>query len=264
MLSPYCKTIQEKFGITIGQVAKLTPTLAEKNYYILHYRNLQLYLYLGLKLKKVHRVLEFEQGPWLRQYIDFNTQKRASAKNGFEKHFFKLMNNIVYGKTFENLRKLVGVRLVTDQNKLSKLAIKPEYVNSRIFNENLVAVHEINETLKLDRPAYVGMCSLDLSKTLLYDFHYNYIKRRYYNKAKLLLTDTDSLCYEIETQDIYKELWKDRNLFDYSDYPKDNKFFYSTNKKVNGKFKMKQLAYLLWNLLDSAVKCIQVKCQRKR
>ena len=207
LLSPFCKTIQEKFGVTIGQVAKLTPTLTEKKNYVLHYRNLQLYLSLGLKLKKVHRVLEFDQSPWLRQYIDFNTQKRAGAKNAFEKDFFKLMNNSVYGKTCENLRKRVDVRLVTDKSKLSKLASSPTYVNSKIFTEDLVAVHKIKETLKLDRPAYVGMCILDLSKTLMYDFHYNYIKKRYNNKAKLLFTDTDSLCYEIETQDIYEELW---------------------------------------------------------
>ena len=237
MLSPYCKTIQEKFGVTIGQVAKLTPTLTEKKNYVLHYRNLQLYLSLGLKLKKVHRVLEFNQSSWLRQYIDFNTQKRAGAKNAFEKDFFKLMNDSVYGKTCENLRKRVDVRLVTDKSKLSKLASKPTYVNSKIFTEDLVAVHKIKETLKLDRPAYVGMCILDLSKTLMYDFHYNYIKKRCNNKAKLLFTDTDRLCYEIETQDIYEELRQDRNLFDNSDYPKDSKFFGSTNKKVIGKFK---------------------------
>ena len=121
--------------------------------------------------------------------------------------FFKVMNNSVYGKTCENSRKRVDVRLVTDQNKLSKLASKPTYVNNKIFTEDLVAVYKIKETLKLDRPAYVGMCILDLSKTLMYDFHYNYIKKRYNNKAKLLFTDTDSLCYEIETQDIYEELW---------------------------------------------------------
>ena len=173
----------------------------------------------------------------MRQYIDFNTQKRAGAKNAFEKDFFKLMNNSVYGKTCENLRKRVDVRLVTDKSKLSKLASKPTYVNSKIFTEDLVAVHKVKETLNLDRPAYVGMCILDLSKTLMYDFHYNYIKKRYNNKAKLLFTDTDSLCYEIETQDIYEELWQDRNLFDNSDYPKDSKFFDSTKKKVIGKFK---------------------------
>ena len=101
----------------------------------------------------------------------------------------------------ENIRKRVDVRLVTDQKKLSKLVSKPTYVNSKIFNEDLVAVHKIKETLTLDRPAYVGMGILDLSKTLMYDFQYNYVKSRYNNKAKLFFTDTDSLCYEIETQD---------------------------------------------------------------
>ena len=237
MLSPYCKNIQEQFGISIGQVAKLIPTLSSKKNYVLHYRNLQLYLSLGLELKKVHRVLEFDQSPWLAQYINFNTQKRMNAKNAFEKDFFKLSNNSVFAKTMENIRKRVDVRLVTDQKKLSKFVSKPTFVNSKIFSEDLVAVHKIKETLTLDRPAYVGMCILDLSKTLTYDFHYNYVKSRYNNKAKLLFTDKDSLCYEIETQDIYEELWQDRNLFDNSDYPKDSKFFDSTNKKVIGKFK---------------------------
>ena len=237
MLSPYCKNIQDKFGIRIGQVAKLIPTLASKKNYVLHYRNLQLYLSLGLKIKKVHRVLEFDQSPWLAQYINFNTQKRMNARNAFEKDFFKLMNNSVHGKTCENIRKRVDVILVTDQKKLSKLVSKPTYVNSKIFNEDLVAVHKIKETLTLDRPAYVGMCILDLSKILMYDFHCSYIKRRYNNIAKLLFTDTDSLCYEIETKDVYKELWEDRQLFDNSDYPQDSSYFSAENKKVIGKFK---------------------------
>ena len=237
ILSPYCKNIQEQFGISIGQVAKLIPTLSSKKNYVLHYRNLQLYLSLGLKLRKVYRVLEFDLSPWLAQYINFNTQKRMNAKNAFEKDFFKLLNNSVFGKTMENIRKRVDVRLVTDQKKLSKLVSKPTFVNSKIFNEDLVAVHKIKETLTLDRPAYVGMCILDLSKTLMYDFHYNYIKSRYNNKAELLFTDTDSLCYEIETRDVYKELWEDKQLFDNSDYPKDSPYFSVENKNVIGKFK---------------------------
>ena len=142
----------------------------------------------------------------------------------------------------ENIRKRIDVRLVTDQEKLSKLVSKPTCVNSKIFNEDLVAVHKIKETLTLDRPAYVGMCILDLSKTLMHDFHYNYIKNKFGPKAKLLFTDTDSLCRFTDTdslcyEDIYKELWEDKQLFDNSDYPKDSLYFRAENKKVIGKFK---------------------------
>ena len=225
------------FNISTGLVHKLIPTLNNKQKYVLHYRNLQLYLDLGLKLKKIHRVLEFDQSPWLKQYIDFNTQKRTRAKNSFEKDFFKLMNNSVFGKTMENIRKRVDVRLVTSKKKLLKLASKPTYVSSKIFNENLVAVHKIKETLTLNRPAYIGMCILDLSKTLMYDFHYNYIKHKYGDKAKLLFTDTDSLTYEIETKDAYADFWSDKDRFDNSDYNKESPFYNTANKKVIGKFK---------------------------
>ena len=190
MLSEYCQKIADKFKVSTGLVYKLIPTLKNKEKYVLHYRNRQLYLDLGLKITNVRRVLEFNQSPWLKQYIGFNTQKRTNAKNTFEKDFFKLMNNAVYSKTIENLRKRVDVRLVTDKKKLLKMAAKPTYVSSKIFNENLVAVHTIKEILTLNRPAYVGMCILDISKTLMYDFHYNYIKNKYRNKANLLFAQT--------------------------------------------------------------------------
>ena len=199
MLSTYCKKIVEKYNISIGLVSKLIPTLRDKKEYVLHYRNLQLYLDLGLKIKKVHRVLKFDQSLWLKQYIYFNTEKRKHAKNSFKKDFFKLMNNSVFGKAMENLRKRVDFKLVTNEKKLDKLTSKPTFASSKIFNENLMAVDKIKETLTLNRPAYVRMCILDLSKTLMYDFHYNYIKKKYNDRAKLLFTDTDRLTYEIET-----------------------------------------------------------------
>ena len=105
------------------------------------------------------------------------------------------MNNSVFGKTMENLCKWVDVRLVTNEKKLDKLTSKPNFISSKIFNENLMAVHKVKETLTLNRPAYMGMCILDLSKMPMYNFHYNYIKKKYNNRAKLLFTNTDSLTY---------------------------------------------------------------------
>ena len=237
MLSEYCKKIAEKYNILIGLVRKLIPTLRDKKEYVLHYRNLQLYMALGLKVKEVHRVLEFDQSPWLKQYIDFNTEKRKNTKNSFKKDFFKLMNNSVFGKTIENLRKKVDVRLVTNEKKLLKLTSKPTYVSSKMFNENLMAVHKIKKALTLNRPACVGMCILDLSKMLMYDFHYNYIKKKYDDRAKLLFTDTDSLTYEIEAEDVYKDLWNDKDMFDNSDYPENSPYHFNANKKIIRKFK---------------------------
>ena len=118
-----------------------------------------------------------------------------------------------------------------------KLASKPTFVSNKIINENLVAIHKIKETLLLNRPAYVGMCILDLSKTLMYEFHCNYIKRKYGEKAKSLFSDTDSLCYETETEDAYKDFWNDKDKFDNSDYKEDCPFYDNSNKKVIGKFK---------------------------
>ena len=231
------KKIAEKYNISIGLVRKLIPTLKDKKGYVLHNRNLQLYMDLGLKIKKVHRVLEFNQSPWLNQYIDFNAEKRKHAKNPFENDFFKLMNNSVFGKTMENLRKRVNVKLVTNYKKLDKLTSKPTYISSKIFNEDQLAVHKVKETLTLHRPAYVGMCILHLRKTLMYDFHYNYIKSKYGDRAKLLFTDTDRLTYEIEAEDVYKDFWNDEYMFDNSDYPENSPYYCNANKKVIGKFK---------------------------
>ena len=147
------------------------------------------------------------------------------------------MNNSVFGKTMENLRKRVDVKLVTNEKTLDKLTSKPTFVSSKILNENLIAVHKVKETLTLNRPAYVGMCILDLSKTLMYDFHYNYIKKKYNDRAKLLFTDTDSLTYEIETNNAYNDFWTDKDAFDNSDYPESSPYYCNTNKKVIGKFK---------------------------
>ena len=128
------------------------------------------------------------------------------------------MNNAVFGKTMENIRKRSNIYLETDPDHFLRQTAKPTYKGCKIFHENLVAVNMMKSRLILNKPVYVGMCILDLSKTLMYDFHYNFIKAKYGEKAILLFTDTDSLCYVIITEDVYEDLLKDRDLFDNSDY----------------------------------------------
>ena len=190
MLSNYCSNIANEYGIKIGGVNKLIPNLCNKSKYVVHYRNLQLYLSLGMKLTKIHRILKFD-----RLKNTFNTGKRKNAANSFEKYFFKLMNNSVFGKTVENLRKRINVKLVNNAKDYVKCIRKPTFVSQKIFNKNFVAIHEIKPVLTLNKPIYVGFSILDLSKLLMYEFHYKYIKSKF--NAKLLFTDTGSLVYEI-------------------------------------------------------------------
>ena len=224
----------------IRKVNKLTPNFFAKEKYVLHHRNLKLYLSLGMKLTKIHRVIKFVQSRWLAPYITLNTNLRTAAKNNFEKDFFKLMNNSVFGKTMENIRKRVNVQLITSEKKLLKLTAKPSYDKRTIFSENLVAVHMSKTKISFNKPVYVGMSILDVSKTLMYDFHYRYIKEKYGGDAKLLMTDTDSLVYEITTEDFYKDINGDvERKFDTSAYPKNHPSGIKTgiNKKVIGMMK---------------------------
>ena len=166
------------------------------------------------------------------------------------------MNNSVFGKTMENLCKRVDVRLVTNEKKLDKLTTKPTFVSSKIFNENLMAVRKVKETLTLNRPAYVGMCILDLSKTLMYNFHYNYIKKKYNNRARLLFTDTDSLTYEIEAEDVYKDFWNDKDMSNNSDYPESHHIIAMSIKKSLENLRTKLVASRSPNSLVLSLRCI--------
>jgi hypothetical protein len=240
MLSDYARNIAEKFQLTIGGVRKLITSLGPRKKYVSHVRNLKLYTDLGMKLTRVHRAVTFKQSCWLKDYIDFNTKMRSTAKNTFEKNFFKLMNNSIYGKTMENLRKRVDVKLVSSEKDLLKMTTSPCFQSHRIMNENLIVVKRMREVLTLNKPCYVGMSILDLSKTLMYDFHYNTIKKEYGDTSRLLFTDTDSLMYELKTDDVYEDferIGKEQDCWDNSDYPKDSPYYSDHNKKVIGKFK---------------------------
>ena len=172
----------------------------------------------------------------MKSYIELNTDLRTKGKNDFEKDFFKLMNNSVFGKTMENIRNRVDVRLVNNQDKAKKLISKPNLKHWTRFDENLIAVHLKRIKLIFNKPVYCGMAILDLSKTLIYDFHYKYIVPKFGEKQKLLFTDTDSLCYEIETDDFFEDIAEDVDaMFDTSNFPKDHvSEIQGKNKKIPG------------------------------
>ena len=237
MLSPFSQKLKENLQFKGQPTPKLIPNLHDKTKYITHYKNLKFYLQQGMILKKVHRIIQFNQSPWMKNYIDFNTRMRKQATSDFEKDFFKLMVNSVFGKTMENLRNRMNVELVNTPKRMKKLCAKPTFKTFRIFNDDLTAVHMAKTKLILNRPIYVGFVVLDGSKLLMYDFHYNYIKKKYGDKAKLLFTDTDSLCYEIETDDLYQDMKSDHHQFDTSNYKEDNFLYSLENKKVLGKMK---------------------------
>jgi len=158
-------------SLKLGVVDKLIPNLSDKHHYAVHYENLKLYDSLGLKVSRVHRGIQFKESDWIKKYIDLNISLRTKASNDFVKDFYKLMNNSVFGKTMENIENRVDVRLVTNERDAIKLASKPNYDSRTIFDENLIAMHTKRTKLVYNKLIYLGMCILDLSKTLMYDFH---------------------------------------------------------------------------------------------
>ena len=235
-LSDYCLQIANEHNITTGSVKKLVPNVMNKNNYVIHYRNLQQCLEKGLILKKVHRILKFKQKDWMKPYNDFNTQKRKEATNDADKNLFKLLSNAVYGKTMEHLRKIIKIGIVKNEKDIVKHISKPSYVSHRIFDKNLVTIHEKKICLTLNKLIYVGFTVLEISKLSMYAFHYDFMKK-IFNDFKLLFTDTDSLCYEICNENPYEKFYEHREYFDLSNYSKKSKCFCDDNKEVLGKMK---------------------------
>ena len=227
--------------LKVNGVEKLICHFKPHKNYVIHYRNLRQCLEMGLVITAVHRGISFNQSPWMEPYIRKNTELRKTAANSFEKDFFKLMNNSVFGKTIENIRKRQNIILVDNRPKAVKLSSRPNFNRATIFDRNLIAVHMKKTEVFFNKPVYVGQAILDLSKTLMFDFHYNYIQKKYSHiHAKLLFTDTDSLMYEITTDDFYKDISKDiSSKFHTSDYPPDHEsgILTGANKKVIGMFK---------------------------
>ena len=232
--------VLRRYRITKGalNVSKLVPHLMPRQKYCVHYLNLKFYIDHGMKLQKIYRVIKFHQSRWMAPYVKKNQDLRATAKNDFEKDKAKLYNNSVYGKTVENQKKHTDIRLVNTELQCRKLCNKPHMMRYKLFSENLAAIELRKTKALINKPFYVGFTVLELSKLLMYRFHYDYIKEKFGNKAELLFTDTDSLMYRIQDSTMYEQFYKDRHkFFDFSEYPETHPLFDTSNKKVVGFFK---------------------------
>ena len=224
----------------LGNVEKLVTNIEDKENYVIHISALKQALNHGLILKKVHRVTEFKQEACLKPYIDMNTKLRTEAKNDFEKDFLKLINNSVFEKTMENVRNHRDIKLVTTDERRNKLVSEPNYHITKHFSENLLAIEMKKTKIIMNKPIYLDQAILDISKTLMFEFWFDYIKPKYNEKAKLCYMDTDSFIIHIKTEDFYKDIAKNVNKwFDKSNYDKNNNRLLpiGINKKIFGMFK---------------------------
>ena len=218
----------------INKCTKLICPIQNKENYIIHIRALKQAINHGLELTKVHRIIEFEQKAWLKPYIDMNTDLRKQAKNDFEKDFFKLMNDSVFGKTMENVRNHRDIKIVTTDKRKSIFASQPNYHSTKYIPKDLLIMEMKKTEVKMNKPIYPGQGILDLSKTLMYEFWYDYIKPKYGDKARPCYMDTDSFAMNIKTEDFYKDIASDTSNYD----KKDNRALpIGKNKKVIGLFK---------------------------
>ena len=238
-LSPYnldfLEVRKEKFTAS----RKLLPDLTDKRKYVCSLKNLQLYLNHGLILKDIHRVLAADQSDFVKPYIDFNSEKRQQAKSNFEKDFFKLANNSIYGKFIESLRNRTNVEVVKDETRARKLTSKPQFMGFQILDENITVVQTKKKTLTLNKPIACGFSVLENAKHIMGQFWYEVLKPMYGDRIRLLLSDTDSFIYGVHTEDAYQDLFNIKDFMDLSGYEESTvlgKYADPTNRKVPGKF----------------------------
>ena len=227
--------------IEINGVEKLVPNLRDKKNYVIHIQALDQALRDRLRLDRIHRAIEFNQSPWLKTYIDFNTRLRMAATNDFEKDFFKLMNTSVFGKTMENIRKHRNIKLVTTEEKYLQTEMKPNFKSGVLFGKNLMGCEMGKIKVVMNKPVYLSQAILDLSKIVMYEFLYNYMVPKYsLDKLKLCYMDTDSLIYNIETEDFFADFADDvEEMFNTSGHDKKDArpLPIGKNKKVIGLMK---------------------------
>lgn len=220
---------------------KLMLTLKDKDCYVLHYRTLKNALSHGLKLIKVHKVLKFFQSPFLKPYIDMNTIERQKATNDFDKQLFKNMNNYIFGKCLQSVRKMCNIKLISKWDGrygCKNLIALPNFKNRKIFSENLVSIELAKTNLYYNKAIIIGSAILEISRTLIYKFYYDFMIPKLGNNVKLCYIDTDGLILQIQNTDIYQFIKENINEFDTSDYDLNNPYNIPlANKKIVGKMK---------------------------
>ena len=222
----------------IDKCNKRVCNLFNKKKYVTHINSLKQALNHGLKLKKVLRIIEFNQEAWLKLYIDMNTKLRKAAKNDFEKDLFKLMNNAVFGKTMWNIRNHKDIKLTTADKKRSKLVSEPNYHTINLISEDLSIIEMKKTKVKMNKPIYLGLSILEISKILMYEFWYDYMKPKYGNDVKLCYMDRDNFIMNIKTNDFYEDIANDvENRFDTSNDEVNRPLPMGKNKKIIGLMK---------------------------
>ena len=216
----------------INKCKKLVCNLYNKKKYVVHIKSLKQALNHGLKLKKIHRIIEFNQEAWLKPYIDMNTELRKLARNDFEKDLFKLMNNSVFGKTMEN------IELVTTEKKRSKLVSESNYHTINLISEDLSIIEMKKTKIKMNKPIYLGLSILEISKILMYEVWYDYVKPKFNDNVRLCYMDRDSFVMHIKTNDFYKDIASDvENRLHTSNYEVNRPLATGKNKEVIGLMK---------------------------
>ena len=230
----------------VNGVEKLIPNLYDKRKYIIHIRVLKQVLDHGLVLERIHRCIRFRQSPWMKEYIDFNTKLRTAARNDFLKDFYKLMNNSVFGKTMENIRRHRDIKLVNNKEKYLKTVMKPNFKSGTLLGDDLMGCEMGKIKVVMNKPVYRGQAILDLSKLIMYEFHYDYMLPKYAwsmdgvhgDNIKLCYMDTDSYVYDINTEYFYKDIAGDVvERFDTSGYIDNRPLPVGKNKEVIGLMK---------------------------
>ncbi|OXA39344.1 putative DNA polymerase [Folsomia candida] len=233
---------------------KLVADLHPKLNYVCHYRNIRRFLQLGLQITKIHRGMQFTQAPWMKKFIEFNTLKRIQAVMEYEKNFYKLLNNAAFGKCIENKRKRQSMSIISTEAQMRRVLKKPTYQRIIEINPEVqIAVKKLSKNCEkmavyLDKPIAVGVAILDISKDMMYEFHYDYMVPKYGDAAKVVYGDTcNSLVYFVETEDIYKDMQANKDRFDLSEHGGILEFMKDpTNHKRLKKMKDEFGSAILW------------------